>query len=112
MLDLQQAIKQAFYDIRLLDGTELHLKRPNQAMIEYIVGLESFLKDNKEVEAMNGFVEAFVSILNRNVEGVKFEADVVREEYDIAVMVIVIRDYFDYWNKDLMNRVDFQQSRQ
>lgn len=108
MLDLQKTVKEMFYDIKLIDGTELQLRRPKQGMIEFVMSLQEYINSNRELEVMEGFKKLFVDILNRNVNNMTFAADDIGEEYDVAIIAMVIKDYFRYWNEDLQKQVDFQ----
>jgi hypothetical protein len=108
MLDLQKTVKEMFYDIKLIDGTELQLKRPKQGMVEFVVGLQGYVNSNKELEVIDGFKKIFVDILNRNINNVTFSADDIGEEYDISIIAMVIKDYFQFWNDDMQKQVDFQ----
>ena len=96
------------YDIRLLDGTELKLKRPTQAMIEYTMRIEDMAKSEDKTQAINALANLFVRILNRNTEGVTFNVKDVTEEYDFQTIGYVIQDYFSYWNKEEAGKVFFQ----
>lgn len=111
MLDLTITNKN-YYEIRLLDGTELHLKRPTQAMVQYTLILKGLADNNKEVETMDAITNLFARILNRNVEGKKYDGKELAEEYDFEVVSYVIGDYFNFWNKEIEEQVNFPQSQQ
>ena len=111
MLDLT-ALNQQLYEIRLLDGTELHLRRPTQAMVQFLVDLKDLRSsDMDEMQILSGFSQFFARVLNRNDEGRKFDATELAEDYDYQVMLYVINDYFDFWNKEVGEKVVFQQSQ-
>ena len=107
MLDLT-AMKTNYYQIRLLDGTELNIKRPTQSMVEYTLKIEGMVKAEEQSEAVLGLANLFVRILNRNVEGLTFNAEDIAEEYDFQTIGFVIQDYFSYWDKEVSDTVDFQ----
>jgi hypothetical protein len=106
MLDLQ-GITTQYYEIKLLDGKVLQLKRPTQAMMEYLINIDALMKTN-ELEGFKAFCKMFSRILNRNTEGLKFNEEDLAEEYDFSIVVYVIKDYFAYWNEDLKDKVVFQ----
>lgn len=106
MLDLTKIYKEKFYEIKLIDGTELKLKRPTQAMVEYTLTLKDNKDDDKEtLHAISGM---FVRVLNRNTEDRVFTREEVDEEYDTQIIAYVIQDYFDFWQRDVNEKVDFQ----
>lgn len=97
MLDLSNAITAKYYEIRLLDGTELQLNRPTQAMIECIISLNDLLTDKgKELEAIKGFTHLFTAMLNRNVNGKRYKAEELADEYDFTIIGIAVKDYFTF----------------
>lgn len=81
-------------------------------MTEYLLGLQEYLNSNKELEVVKGFKTIFIAILNRNTNNLTFSEDELGEEYDIAIMAIVVKDYFRFWNEDLTKKVDFRTSQQ
>ena len=95
MLDLTTVANDNYYEIRLLDGTELHLKRPTQAMFEYMTQLE--LINSKDMRESLGFLNnIFTRIINRNIENVEYTTEQVADEYTIQIIVYVIQDYFKF----------------
>lgn len=104
MLDLGGIIEN-YYEVRLLDGKELKLKRPTQAMIESISVMDK-LTDNTEI--LRGFSRLFARILNRNTEGLVFKSEDLVEQYDFTVVMLLVKDYFNYWREDTEKQVNFQ----
>lgn len=112
MLDL--AFTDKTYEIKLADGTILNLNRPTQAIQETLINIKSLMDAKGEdaaLEAMNVIMNVFTRILNRNTEGMKFEQDKIKEDYDIGVAMIVLQDYFTFWNKEIQEQVSFRQSQ-
>lgn len=107
MLDLTLMNKSEYYELRLLDGTELHLRRPTQAMVQFSLVLQSLAESNKQMETMEAISKLFERILNRNIEGKSYEAAKLAEEYDFDVIAYVIKDYFGFWNKEISENVNF-----
>lgn len=105
MLDLA-SVNNTFYEIKLIDGTLLKLKRPTQAMQNTLFQLKEAGDD-----AMNKLLDLFVRIMNRNNEGISFTSEDF-EDYDIALTTLVIKDYFEFWSKEVMQLVNFQQSQE
>ena len=107
MLNLRALAEENFYEIKLLDGQELKLKRPSQAMYEFLLTLDK-LKESDQAAVINGFSSLFERILNRNVDGAHFTKEQLIEEYDFKVISYVITDYFNYWNEEVNDKVNFQ----
>ena len=109
MLDLNTIVEeQTTYDIRLLDGTELHLKRPTQGMIQSLINMKRLEDAEKEDEMIELFLGLFVRIINRNVEGKVYAAEDFSESYDIELIMYVMQDYLTSWNTEVEQKVDFQ----
>ena len=53
-------------------------------------------------------IDIFTRILNRNDEGKTFTKDEIEEEFDLMVVVYVVKDYFQYWTKEIADHVNFQ----
>ena len=107
MLDLTVISKQ-LYEIKLLDGTVLKLKRPSQGLVEYIISLRNYVEDKDEEELVSAFGELFTRILNNNTAKKVFKEEELVEEYDFTLISMVIEDYFKYWNEEVADEVDFQ----
>jgi len=111
MLDLTPMNRH--YEIRLLDGSTLNLKRPTQAMYETLIALRDMRdRENSELRLLTAFSDLFARILNRNEEGRSFTKEELREEYDFQVVSYVIQDYFSYWQKEVDEEVNFPQGQQ
>ena len=108
MLDLS-AIKKNYYEIKLVDGTELNLDKPTQAMVEFCINAMNMAKgDEVNIEAIHALASLFAKILNRNIEGKKFSEEQLSDEYDYQLIAYVIKDYFDYWSAESNKQVVFQ----
>ena len=103
MLDLSILDKSELFEVKLLDGRELKLKRPTQSLQMTIVNILD--NDNYE-ETLDIVFNAFARVLNRNTEGITFNSDELAEEYGVDIASIVIFKYFTYWNEN--TQVDFQ----
>ena len=103
MLDLSILDKSELFEVKLLDGRELKLKRPTQSLQMTIVNILD--NDNYE-ETLDTVFNAFTRVLNRNTEGITFNSEELAEEYGVDIASIVIFKYFTYWNEN--TQVDFQ----
>lgn len=109
MLDLTTAFQTAPYQIKLFDGTILNLKRPTQALYQTLMDVLPMVSDGDDkLQALPLMIDIFTRILNRNEEGKEFSASEISEDYDIMVVTYVIKDYFEYWNKEIADQVNFQ----
>lgn len=106
MLDLA-SVNNKYYEVKLIDGTLLKLKRPTQAMQNSLLTL----KDAGSENAINSMLALFIRIINRNTENKIFTSDDF-EDYDIALTTLVIKDYFEFWSKEVMQLVNFQQPQE
>lgn len=112
MLDLSNIGKDKYYEVRLIDGKELKLNRPNQKMIQFLINIQSMANDNKDLETIKAFSELFAWILNRNTEGIVYDSEKLANEYDFSLIGLLIKDYFEFWNEDTAKIVNFPQNQQ
>lgn len=112
MLDLSTIGKNKYYEVRLIDGTELKLNRPTQKMLQFMLNIQDLANDSKDLETIKAFSELFAWILNRNTDGKEYKAEEVASEYDFAIIGLLIKDYFSFWNEDTANIVNFRQNQQ
>lgn len=108
MLDL--SLINVPYELILEDGTELHLKRPTQSLQEAVVSLQPLVANPEKniMKVMDAAIEIFTRILNRNIEGVEFDVKQVKDEYDMTIAMMVVNDYFAYWNNEVKQKVNFR----
>ena len=112
MLDLTTAFGNQTYEIKLFDGSVLHLQRPTQGIQQTMLDLAPVVKDStKAAKAIPTIIKVFVDILNRNAEGKTFEVKDVTADYSFEVVMYVINDYFQFWNKEIAERVNFLQAQ-
>lgn len=112
MLDLTTAFQTAPYQIKLFDGSILNLKRPTQALYQSLMDVLPMVSDGDDkMKALPVMMDIFTRILNRNEEGKHFAQDEISDEYDIMIVTYVIRDYFEYWNKEMTEQVNFQSAQ-
>lgn len=103
MIDLSTLKNEPLYEIKLLDGKTYTLKRPTQAIQQFLVDLSEM----KQADQMQGLAKIFVRILNRNTQGETFTLEKLGEEYGYEIMAYVIKDYSEYWAKS-MTDINFQ----
>lgn len=96
MLDLN-TLKNKYLTIKLLDGREIELRKPND---ELYLKIEEFqnvdLNNSKEV--LEETIKLTIDILNRNKQKEVFtELD---EEYDLSIRTAIIKEYIAF-TKDI-----------
>lgn len=100
ILDLSVFDEKAL-DIKLLDGSMIHIPTPSQAMVIKMLRLNSTLasKDAEEqLKALNTFV---YEVLNSNNGGRHFERDYI-ENLSLAMKSAIINAYGDF-SKELQS---------
>lgn len=109
MLDLA-VICGSLYEIKLLDGTVLKLKRPTQEMYETILSLSKSVKkmEDGDMGIIDAVMEVFTAILNRNDKGIKFTKEQLSDDYDFLVAMAVMSDYMKFYSQEIKSKVDFQ----
>lgn len=113
MLDLSVSFGLNLYDIKLFDGTILHLMRPTQGLQQAVLDLVKLLQDGtKQQDAAAIMVNIFLQILNRNNDGKTFTKQDIEENYNLTIISYVIKDYFAHWNKEISESVNFQNAQQ
>ena len=107
MLDLSIIDNTPLFEIKLLDGRELHLKRPTQSLYTFLANLSDNAANLSDTQSLEFVFNAFTRILNRNTEGITFTVEEL-DEYGPEIVMFVINQYFTYWDKDTASKVDFQ----
>lgn len=109
MLDLA-VICGSLYEIKLLDGTVLKLKRPTQEMYETILSLSKSVKkmEDGDMGIIDAVMEVFTAILNRNDKGINFTKEQLSDDYDFLVAMTVMSDYMKFYSQEIKSKVDFQ----
>lgn len=111
MLDLTTAFGE-LYQVKLLDGTVLELRRPTQALQNSILQLQKLGESEKNSElVMKETMGVFCRILNRNAEGIEFTVEGLGDEYDYSIALVVMGDYFRYYNQEVSKVVNFRKAQ-
>ena len=107
MLDLT-VVCGSMYEIKMLDGKILKLKRPTQRLYESIIALGE--KTNKDFDSslLGAAMDLFVEILNRNSEGIAFDRKALEKDYDFSVALLVMNDYMRFYANEIGTNVNFQ----
>lgn len=93
LLDLN-VLREQTMEIKLLDGSELRLKKPTQKLYLQFIAMEKDLKDADIAEQMEGIKALALAVLNNNTAGKVFED--LEEEYDLAIQEAIITAYGEF----------------
>ena len=88
MLDLREKSTE-LYQLTDVEGRIINIKLPNQKQLKL---LQRTLSETIPVDEIFGI---FMGILNNNVEGIEYP-DEYAEQFDLMVVTMVIKDYFEF----------------
>lgn len=66
-------------DIRMQDGTLLHLRKPSQRMVIHMMQMRDISADTDTVEIMRVLDDVTMEILNNNADSVQFRREAVQD---------------------------------
>lgn len=97
ILDLTTFIDQ-YFELKMLDGEVLKLKKPSQAMLVRIMAHEQTMKkaNAKPQDVLVALVELLTDILNNNANGKEYDRKFVEDTFDIHMAMAVLRAYMDF----------------
>lgn len=101
MIDLSLYAKDT-EELKLLNGEIIHLKKPTQNLILRMMNLEG-LKKKDIVLAFDEIYSIAAAILSANTEGITFEVDAVKSEYDTTLVNAIIQSYME-WATKMVNQ--------
>lgn len=88
------------YEIKLEDGSILHVKTPSQKMYVSMVNMSNIGNLNA-IEQMDFVYEVCVDIFNNNTENRNFTKEEITEMFDFNIAAYIIQDYFKEINETL-----------
>ncbi|MCI1959700.1 MAG: hypothetical protein LKJ25_08785 [Clostridia bacterium] len=92
MLDLN-TLTQKYYEVKLLDGSIIHLKHPTQGMLNTMVSFSNIKSSTDNTQVINVLYDLMTRIFNRNTEGVTFTREQIGDMLDIKAAMYVLNDY-------------------
>lgn len=95
MLDLQ-AFQEKTFEVKLVDGTIINLRKPSQKLVIDIMAYEEKLKDKNIKVVIESFVGLMVDILNNNTDGRKFNKAYVEKYFSLDLGKIFLEAYIDF----------------
>ena len=99
MLDLS-VFREQYFDLKLLDGEVLKLKKPTQRMVIEMMGYELIFKDTKNHKNIEMMVDTFsqmiLDILNNNANEKVFTKEFVEENFDFALGMTLVQAYMGF----------------
>lgn len=96
ILDLT-AFKAELFELKLLDGTVLYLRKPTQAIFMQFLGFQNFDKSDPKV-VLDVLRDMVLAILNTNTAGRNFTAEDIAD-YDFGIMQAVVQGYSEFINE-------------
>lgn len=94
VLDLSVYSKDTF-DITMLDGAVLHIRKPTQAIVIEMMRLAQIQQDN-QIGLLEGLIDICASILSNNLEGKAYSAEWVNDNLDITMVSAIVSGYTEY----------------
>lgn len=97
ILDLNTFIDQ-YFELKMLDGEVLKLKKPSQAMLVRIMAYEQSMKkaEKNPQGVILALIDLLTDVLNNNANGREFEKKFVEDTFDINMAMAVLRAYMDF----------------
>lgn len=102
ILDLS-VFKEQTLDIKLLDGTQINIKKPNQEFMIKLLGFkEEASKRSNSVDSLELMKELVLDVLNFNKNGRQFTAEDIAD-YDLVIQQAIIKAYTNFINEVMGN---------
>ena len=102
ILDLS-VFKEQTLDIKLLDGTQINIKKPNQEFMIKLLGFkEEASKRSDSVDSLELIKDLVLDVLNFNKNGRKFTAEDIAD-YDLSIQQAIIKAYTSFINEVMGN---------
>ena len=95
MLDLN-AFQEKTFEVKLLDGTVVELKKPSQKLVIDIMAHEEKMKNKDPKKVLNSFVNIMVEVLNNNTEGREFNRGYVEKYFSLDLGSLFLTAYIDF----------------
>lgn len=95
-LDLR-VFQEEYFELTLLDGTVIHLRKPTQAIMLKLMEISTIDKKDA-VGILAAFVDVVATILGNNREGRKFAAEDIAD-YGFAMQKAIIETYTEFANE-------------
>lgn len=111
MLDLTAVFTNTYYELKMLDGQVLNLKRPTQGIQQSVLDIVPYFDKKPSVEAIEKALSLFTQIINNNVENIEYTEEQIKEDYSLAIVMYVFEDYFRFWNEEVNKNVNFHHAQ-
>lgn len=100
MLDLNKITSEC-YEIKWFDETILHIKRPNQQLLQNLFQISTLDYDSNLEKIYGAVNELLFAIFNNNKDGRTFTKEEIEQKFDFETAMIVIEDYANETMKEL-----------
>ena len=102
ILDLS-VFKEQTLDIKLLDGTQINIKKPNQQFMIKLLGFkEEASKRSNSADSLELMRDLVLDVLNFNKNGRHFTAEDIAD-YDLVIQQAIIKAYTNFINEVMGN---------
>ena len=102
ILDLS-VFKEQTLDIKLLDGTQINIKKPNQKFMIKLLGFkEEASKRSNSADSLELMKNLVLDVLNFNKNGRQFTAEDIAD-YDLVIQQAIIKAYTNFINEVMGN---------
>ena len=92
ILDLNVFVQETL-DIKLLDGSVIHIIKPNREQVIKIADLQHLKKTAKPEVALDRMDGLVLDILNSNDAGTVFDRDYVEQQLNVRMRIAIISAY-------------------
>lgn len=106
MIDLGTLSNKTF-DVRLIDGTELNIRKPSNELLNEAYKMLELVKKNKEEKNIINAMYSFVTkVFNRNLNEIKFTQTEIEKMIDIDVAIYLMTEYQNFIT-EVMQGINF-----
>jgi hypothetical protein len=106
MIDLS-IISQKTFDLKMQDGTLLNIRKPNNQLFNDVFKIIKLIEANgEEKNIINAIYIILARILNRNMNEIKFQQNVIEEIIDLDTAMYIVQEYWKFV-QEVMQDINF-----
>lgn len=96
MIDLT-VISQKTFDLKLQDGTVLNIRKPNNQLFNDVFKIIKLIEANgEEKNIINAIYIILTKMINRNLNDIKFQQNVIEEMIDLDTAMYIVQEYWTF----------------
>lgn len=92
MLDLGK-LTQQFYQIKMIDGEVIDLKKPSENLLRKLFKLQEL--DETDIKVINTLYDILTEVLNNNVNSKVYKREDIVNQIDVGTASLVLQDYLE-----------------